>query len=84
MRWQEKQKLWLSGRDQLFLFLFIGIVTVIPIARCCLSGIINGALSAPQHINLLLCFAYFIAIVSVINPGVDQQRQAKDGPNHSQ
>ena len=84
MRWQEKQKLWQSGRDRLFLFLFNGIVTVITIASFGLSEIINGTLSVPQHITLLLRFADFIAIFLVIYPGINQQRQAQNGAHHRQ
>lgn len=84
MRWQEKQKLWLLGRDRLFLFLFNGIVTVITIASFGLSKIINGTLSIPQHITLLLRFTDFTAIFSAIHPGINQQRQAQNGAYHRQ
>lgn len=84
MRWQEKKKLWQSGRDRLFLFLFNGFVTVITIASFGLSKIINGTLSVPQHITLLLRFTGFSAIFSVVYPGINQQRQAQDGAHHGQ
>ena len=84
MRWQEKQKLWLLGRDRLFLFLFNGIVTVITIASFGLSKIINGTLSIPQHITLLLRFTDLIAIFLVIYPGINQQRHTQNRAHYGQ